>query len=61
MPLFFVYSGLNTRIGLVDSRLAVGGDADVFVAACAGKGVACFVAARLTGATTREALGVADR
>ena len=31
----------------------------MFLAACAGKGLACWVAARLTGASQREALGVA--
>jgi Kef-type K+ transport system membrane component KefB len=31
----------------------------VFLAACIGKGVACGLAARLTGATRRESLGVA--
>ena len=30
-----------------------------FVAACLGKGVACWIAARVTGASPREALGVA--
>jgi Kef-type K+ transport system membrane component KefB len=30
----------------------------IFVAACAGKGIACWFAARLSGATNRDALGL---
>jgi Kef-type K+ transport system membrane component KefB len=59
LPLFFTYSGLNSQIGLVDSAWLWTLTALAFLAACAGKGVACFVAARLTGASTREALSVA--
>jgi Kef-type K+ transport system membrane component KefB len=59
VPLFFVYSGLNTSIGLVDSAWLWAVTALAFVAACAGKGIACFAAARVTGATTREALSIA--
>jgi Kef-type K+ transport system membrane component KefB len=59
VPLFFVYSGLNSRIGLVNSAWLWVVTVLVFVAACAGKGVACWVAARLTGASNREALGIA--
>jgi K+:H+ antiporter len=59
LPFFFVYSGLNSRIGLVDSAWLWTIAALAFLAACAGKGVACFIAARMTGASTREALSVA--
>ncbi len=59
LPLFFVYSGLNSRVGLLDSAWLWGVAALAFVAACAGKGLACFVAARVTGASTREALSIA--
>jgi K+:H+ antiporter len=59
LPLFFACSGLNSRIGLVDSGWLWMVTALAFLAACAGKGFACFVAARLTGATTREALSIA--
>jgi Kef-type K+ transport system membrane component KefB len=31
----------------------------LFVAVCAGKGLACYAAARATGASSREAFGVA--
>ena len=58
LPIFFVYSGLNSRIGLVDTAWLWTVAALALVAACAGKGVACFVAARVTGASTREALSI---
>ena len=59
LPLFFVYSGLNTQLGLVDTPWLWMVTLTVFIAACAGKGAACWFAARLTGATNRDALGVA--
>jgi Kef-type K+ transport system membrane component KefB len=58
LPLFFIYSGLNTRIGLVDSPLLWGIAGLVLLAACLGKGVACYAAARLSGEPPREALGI---
>jgi Kef-type K+ transport system membrane component KefB len=58
LPLFFTYSGLNTRIGLLDSiRLWIICGA-VLLVAIVGKGVACWLAARLTGISNREALGI---
>ena len=59
VPLFFVYSGLNTRLLLIDSPALWAMTAIVFVTACAGKGLACWGAARLTGATPRHALAIA--
>jgi Kef-type K+ transport system membrane component KefB len=59
LPIFFVYSGLNTQLGLVDSAWLWTVTAAVFAAACIGKGAACWFAARLTGASSRDALGVA--
>lgn len=59
VPLFFVYSGLNSRIGLVDSSWLWTVTALVFLAACVGKGIPCWLAARLTGVSNRDALGVA--
>lgn len=58
LPLFFVYSGLNTRLGLVDSLLLWGVALVIFLAACFGKGVACWLAARLNGEENREALAI---
>jgi K+:H+ antiporter len=59
LPLFFIYSGLNSRLGLVDSSWLWTVTILVFLAACVGKGVACWIAARATGSTPRDALGVA--
>ena len=58
LPLFFVYSGLNTRITLVDSAWLWGIALAVLLVACLGKGVACWAAARLSGEDNRSALGI---
>jgi K+:H+ antiporter len=59
VPLFFVYSGLNTRLLLLDSPALWTMTAVVFVTACVGKGLACWGAARFTGAKPRHALAIA--
>jgi Kef-type K+ transport system membrane component KefB len=58
LPLFFTYSGLNTQIGLLDSGYLWLMAALVFVAAVLGKGAACWLAARATGISNREAMGI---
>jgi Kef-type K+ transport system membrane component KefB len=58
LPLFFVYSGLNTRLGLVDSPQLWGLMLLILIIACLGKGVACWLAARLNGEDNREALAI---
>ena len=58
LPLFFVYSGLNTRIGLVNSFALWGLALLVLLAATLGKGGACYAAARLSGEPHREAVGI---
>ena len=58
IPLFFVYSGLHTRVGLVDTPWLWLVTLGIFVIACLGKGVACWLAARLNGASQAEALGI---
>lgn len=58
LPLFFVYSGLNTSIGLVNSWLLWGIALLIFVAAVFGKGVACWAAALLNKEPNREALAI---
>ena len=58
LPLFFTYSGLNTKIGLLNSGFLWLMCATVLVAAVVGKGVACWLAARATGISNREALGI---
>ena len=58
LPLFFTYSGLNTKIGLLNSGFLWLMCGAVLVAAVVGKGVACWLAARATGIPNREALGI---
>ncbi len=58
LPLFFTYSGLNTQIGLLDNAWLWLMAGLVMLAANLGKGVACWLAARLTGLPHREALGI---
>jgi Kef-type K+ transport system membrane component KefB len=58
LPLFFVYTGLNTSITLVNTPTLWGIAALIFAAACLGKGLACWLAARLSGADRRDALGL---
>lgn len=58
LPLFFTFSGLNTRLGLLNSGwlwLLCGA---VLAAAILGKGVACWGAARASGISNREAMGI---
>jgi len=58
LPLFFTFSGLNTKIGLLNSWYLWSMCLAVLVAAVLGKGVACWLAARATGLSNREALGI---
>ncbi len=58
LPLFFTYSGLNTRMDMVNSGplllIALG----ILVASVLAKGGACYLAARLSGEDNRTALGI---
>jgi len=58
LPMFFVSSGLNTRIGLLDSAALWGVALLILLAACLGKGLACGVAARLNGEPARESFAI---
>lgn len=58
LPLFFVYSGLNTRIALVDSPWLWLVALVVLAIACFGKGIACWAAARLSGEDNRSAMAI---
>jgi Kef-type K+ transport system membrane component KefB len=59
VPLYFVYSGLNARLDLLHSAALWTLTTLVFVAACAGKGLGCWAAARLSGAGSHDAWSVA--
>lgn len=58
LPLFFTYSGLNTKIGLINSWFLWGMCLAVLAAAVLGKWAACTLAARATGIPKREAMGI---
>ena len=58
LPLFFTYSGLNTKIAVLDSGFLWLCCGAVLAAAVLGKGVACWLAARATGISQRESLGI---
>jgi Kef-type K+ transport system membrane component KefB len=58
LPLFFTYSGLNTQMGLLNSGFLWAMAGLVLVVAIGGKGAACWLAARATGVSNREALGI---
>ncbi|WP_237570738.1 cation:proton antiporter [Mycolicibacterium lacusdiani] len=58
LPLFFVYSGLNTQIGLVDTPGLWAVTLGLLVVSIAGKGVACALAARLRKVPLRESVAL---
>jgi Kef-type K+ transport system membrane component KefB len=58
LPLFFTYSGLNTKIGLLNTWYLWGMCGAVLVAAVLGKWAACTLAARATGISGKEAMGI---
>lgn len=58
VPLFFAFSGLNTRVGLLDGPRMWGIAALVLLIATVGKGAACGVAARLGGYSAAESAAV---
>jgi len=58
LPMFFTFSGLNTKLEvLVDPGLMLVGVV-ILLASILGKGVACWAAARLTGEDNRTSLAV---
>jgi Kef-type K+ transport system membrane component KefB len=58
LPIFFVFSGLNTQITLVDTWALWGLVAVVVLIAILGKGVACTLAAKISGAGWRESVAI---
>lgn len=58
LPMFFIYSGLNTRMDLMTGASMWVVTGAVLAAAVIGKTGACYLAARLCGETHREAIGV---
>lgn len=58
LPVFFVYSGLNTKISLVNTVELWLLTFAVLAVAITGKGVACYAAARLGGESHRDAMAI---
>jgi Kef-type K+ transport system membrane component KefB len=58
LPLFFVYSGLNTSLGLVNSWLLWGIAGLLFICSVGGKGIACWLAALANKEPQRDALAI---
>jgi Kef-type K+ transport system membrane component KefB len=58
LPMFFVYSGLNTRITLVNTPQLWAIAGLLLAVAIVGKGAACYFAARFMGEPHREAMAI---
>jgi Kef-type K+ transport system membrane component KefB len=58
LPMFFINSGLNTSISLLGSPSMLLVAAIVLVAAIAGKGIACGLAAKWAGEPARDAVAI---
>ncbi len=58
LPMFFTFSGLNTRLDMVNTPQLLLIAVVVIAAACLGKGGACWAAARLHGEDNRTALAI---
>jgi Kef-type K+ transport system membrane component KefB len=58
LPMFFTFSGLNTRLDTVNSPQLILIGLVILIGAVAAKGGACWLAARLNGETHRTALAV---
>lgn len=58
LPLFFVYSGLNTHVGLLRSASDWAMTGAIVFVASAGKVGACWAAARATGFAQRDAFAI---
>ncbi len=58
LPFFFVYSGLNTKLDLVDTPFLWLVSGAVLLAAIAGKGLACAITAKAAGEPWRSAWAI---
>lgn len=58
LPMFFTYSGLNTRLGvLLDPGILLAALV-ILAASFCGKGIACWAAARVCGESNRDAMAI---
>ena len=58
LPMFFTYSGLNTRMDMVNSGSLLLVALGILAVSVAAKGGACYLAARLAGEDHRTSLGI---
>jgi len=58
VPLFFIYSGLNTRLDLLVDPSLLLITIVVLIVACVGKGIACWAAARFSGEENHQAMAI---
>jgi len=58
VPLFFIYSGLNTRLDLLVDPSLLWITIAVLLVACVGKGIACWAAARVSGEENHQAMAI---
>ncbi|MFO1286547.1 MAG: cation:proton antiporter [Rubrivivax sp.] len=58
LPMFFTYSGLNTRLDLLLQPALMLAAVAILLASFCGKGVACWAAARLNGEANSEAMAI---
>jgi Kef-type K+ transport system membrane component KefB len=58
LPMFFTYSGLNTRMDMVNTGSLLLIALGIMAASIIAKGGACYLAARLAGEDNRTALGI---
>ncbi|MHB8595615.1 MAG: cation:proton antiporter domain-containing protein [Ktedonobacteraceae bacterium] len=58
LPLFFVYSGLNTRLGLVNTLFLWGITVLILLTSSLGKSISCWLAALCNGVPNREAMAI---
>jgi Kef-type K+ transport system membrane component KefB len=58
LPMFFTYSGLNTRMAVLFEPGILLTAAAIVAASAGGKGIACWAAARVSGESPRDAMAI---
>lgn len=58
LPMFFTYSGLNTRLAVLFEPGILLAAVAILAASFCGKGIACWAAARLSGESNRDAMAI---
>lgn len=58
LPMFFTYSGLNTRLDMLFQPAILVAALAILAASFGGKGIACWAAARLNGEPPRDAMAI---